>query len=87
MTNTDRIRLGPSRLVFNTNTTALRESGGVVAYACNYQGVSGQWCYHDTIVNNLNSVSNTCGWNTAGWWSNGQGISSWGYQASGVGFC
>ncbi|KAK3324972.1 hypothetical protein B0H66DRAFT_615307 [Apodospora peruviana] len=71
---------------FNSRSISVQHNT-VTAYACNYQAVARQWCYHDTIVNNLNSVSNTCGWSVAGWWSNCQGISSWGFAPTGVLFC
>jgi len=58
-----------------------------VAYACNYLGNSGTSCGRQQVLNNLVDVANQCGGSTAGWWSNGQGTTSYGYTANGIGHC
>ncbi|KAK4191884.1 hypothetical protein QBC35DRAFT_554681 [Podospora australis] len=77
---------GPNGRFFNSRTISVQRNS-VVAYGCNYRGSTGTTCWKGSTVDRLNQVSNTCGWSVAGWWSLGQGHSSYGFTSAGTLHC
>ncbi|KAK3996639.1 hypothetical protein QBC44DRAFT_355362 [Cladorrhinum sp. PSN332] len=70
---------------FYTGSAIAVQSGGVIAYGCNY-GTS-QTCFSWDVRSFLFALYNNCGGDRAAWWGQSSWFASYGYTALGQGFC
>lgn len=61
------------------------QDNGAIAYGCDYG--NGQYPQTSDLQNFFASIANTCGSNSAGWWSQEDWAASYGVVGSGSGYC